>query len=298
VKLGLVLEASPGRATLASLAQQAVACETAGIDLVWLGPAGDGAGRVTTTLAAAAALAAVTTALRLAAAVQVGSHPLRIAEEATVADNCANGRLVLVLVDRQAREDLLAESADVLLAATAPRPFSHDGPRWKIPAHRPENDDVERRLRVTPASAQIELPIWLGGGACARVARQRGLSHVCTRQDTPAAAAEVWAATDAHLGMAAARLRRPAIRSLDVSPEGHFDDEGLVARLRAEREQWGMDVAIVHLPGLLDDHARERVIDAVARLVRPRVQLDALPAGLEEHWKETFAKTDDKELGT
>ncbi len=297
MRLGLVLEASAGEPVLASLARQASACERAGIDLAWLGPTPNGFAGATETFATVASLAPVTSVLRLVACVRAGSHPLRIAEEAVVADNCANGRLVLVLSDPQGGTELLGESADVLLAATAPRPFSHHGARWKIPAGRPENEIVERRLRVMPAPAQIELPIWLVGPAAAPVARARGVSHVCTSEQPAGAAAADWAATEAHLGLAAARLRRPAIRVLDVDHDGGLDSDAFVAALRDEREQWGLDVAVIRLPGSLGDRARVHTIDDIGRLVRPRVQLDALPAGLEAHWQQTIANTDEKELG-
>lgn len=293
MKLGLVLEPSPGEPFLSSLARQASACEEAGIDAVWLGPPGEDPLDATATSAAAAALAPVTDTVRLIVSVQVGPHPLRIAEEVAVADNCSGGRLVVVLGGADGRLDLLDESADVVLAASAPRPFSHHGPRWQIPARRAENEGVEQRLRMMPPPAQIELPVWLSGPGAAAIARLRGLSHVSTADESPGAATQAWSATEARLGAVAWRLRRPAVRRCETSADGDFDDEATVVALREEREQWGLDVAVIQLPGALDDRARERVIDKLARRVRPRLQLDSLPPGLEAHWKRTI---EEKEL--
>jgi alkanesulfonate monooxygenase SsuD/methylene tetrahydromethanopterin reductase-like flavin-dependent oxidoreductase (luciferase family) len=289
MRLGLVVEPAPGAGLLASLIGQATAAEEAGLDLVCLMPWQGGPG----ALATAAALSGSTSVVRLAAVVPSGAHPLQIAEEATVTDNCCNGRLVLVLRDERGDAELLGESADILLAATAARPFSHDGHRWKIPAGRPENSDVERRLRVTPAPVQLELPIWLSGAGAAAVARERGLSHLSESGDEPD---EEWTATQALLGVVAQRLPRPAIRTLDASATGEFDDDGLVTALRDERARWGLDLAIVHVAHGLQDLARARVIDGLARRVRPRLQLDALPDGLESHWKATLAPREEEEL--
>jgi len=292
MRLGLVLEPSPEAGPLASLIGQAVAAEKAGLDLVCLMPWEGGPG----ALATAAALSGRTGFVRLAAVVPSGPHPLRIAEEATVADNCSNGRLVLVLRDEHGDPELLAETVDILLAATAARPFAHEGHRWKIPAGRPENSGVERRLRVTPAPVQLELPIWLSGGAGAAVARERGLSHLSEPARSGDQPDAEWAATQALLGPVARRLQRPAIRTLEASANGEFDDDRLVAALRDERERWGLDLVIVQVPSRLKDDARAEVIDGLARRVRPRLALDALPGGLESHWKETLARREEEEL--
>jgi alkanesulfonate monooxygenase SsuD/methylene tetrahydromethanopterin reductase-like flavin-dependent oxidoreductase (luciferase family) len=288
MRLGLVVEPAPAAGLLASLTGQATAAEEAGLDLVCLMPWEGGPG----ALATAAALSGSTSVVRLAAVVPSGAHPLQIAEEATVADNCSNGRLVLVLRDERGDAELLGETADILLAATAARPFSHQGHRWTIPAGRPENSDLERRLRVTPAPVQLELPIWLSGGGAAAVARERGLSHLSESGDEPK---DEWASTQELLGALARRLRRPALRILDASATGEFDDDGLVTALRDERERWGLDLAIVRVPPWLQDPARARVIDGLARRVRPRVQLDVLPDGLESHWKATLAGREEEE---
>lgn len=288
MRLGLVLESGEEAGPLAGLVRQTIVVEESGLELIMLMPLEGGPG----ALATAAALAPATGAIRLAAVVPVGPHPVRIAEEAAVADNCTGGRLLVVLAGDD--PGLLGETADVVLEASAARPFAHAGPRWTIPARRPENSDTERRLRVTPAPVQLELPIWLGGSGAPSVARERGLVHLSELGETADAAEAAWAATDERLGPAARRLRRPAVRAVDAAPDGTIDDDRLVNRLRAERDRWGLDVAILRLPPGLDDHARARAIDQIARRVRPRVQLDRLPDGLEDHWRTTLALSNER----
>ena len=54
------------------------------------------------------------------------------------------------------------------------------------------------------------------------------------------------------------------------------DPERLVARLRAGRETFGQDWCVVRAP--------VSAVPEIGRHVRPRVQLDRLPEGLEERW--------------
>jgi alkanesulfonate monooxygenase SsuD/methylene tetrahydromethanopterin reductase-like flavin-dependent oxidoreductase (luciferase family) len=280
VKLGVVLEAS----TIEGLVAQALAAEVVGIEIAWIESEPD----ADTALIGAAAVAARTDVIRLAACVKAGGHPLEIAEAAAVADNCSQGRLILVLEDPTGDAELFAETVDVVLAATAPRPFRHAGPRWRIPSNLPENDQHEEQIIVTPQVVQVELPVWLCGPAAAAVARGRALSHVSNEDEGLDSAQRAWAATDSELGLAAIRSRRPAVRLLDAGADGGFDAEEVVARLRAEQRAWGMDVAVLRLPRALDDAARARAAHGLAQRVRPRVTMHELPAGIERHWQETI----------
>jgi alkanesulfonate monooxygenase SsuD/methylene tetrahydromethanopterin reductase-like flavin-dependent oxidoreductase (luciferase family) len=275
VRLGLVLCAAPGSDGFDSLVAQAGAAEAAGLDLAWL-ESGDGP-----ALVSVAALAARTSVLRLAACVPAGAHPLEIAEGAAVADNCSNGRLVLVVEDVSGDRELLAETVDVLVAALASRPFRHDGARWQVPANLPENELPQERIAVTPSPAQLELPLWLAGPAAADVARERGLSHVSAE----ARAAADWAQTEALLARAAARLRRPAALTVDADEDGGFAVDDLVERLRSAQRTWGLDVAALRLPEGVGDAARLRAVHTIAAQVRPRVMLDELPRGLDSLWR-------------
>jgi alkanesulfonate monooxygenase SsuD/methylene tetrahydromethanopterin reductase-like flavin-dependent oxidoreductase (luciferase family) len=277
MKLGLAVEGD----SFKTLAAQALAAETAGIDIAWIPTASDG----DTALLRAAGLAARTSVIRLAACVTIGGHPLEIAEAAAVADNCSNGRLILVLEDQAGDEALLAETVDVVLAALAPRPFRHQGARWTIPANLPENDQHEERIIVTPQAVQTELPVWLAGASAAEVARARGLAVVTAANADPDAGARSWALTESALGPAVQRVRRPALQDLVTDATGEFDADALVAGLREQQRAWGMDIAVMRPPADLDEAARASVAHRIATHVRPRVTLHELPAGLERHWQ-------------
>lgn len=279
-----MLEPPPGTATVPGLQRQARSCAHHGLEFVWLRGGGD-PGDGHRALYQAAALAAGPASLRLIASVTAGGHPLRIAEEAAVTDNCCGGRLILAL--EGADPAVLGETVDVLLAALSGRPFAHVGPRWRIPARRAENENIPARITATPPPVQPELPIWLAGRAGAAVGRERCLSPVVGADGDPRSE---WAQTETALGRAAARLRRPAVWPIDASSDGDFDDEALVARLCVARDAWGLDVAVLRLPRELDGDAREAATRRLAARVRPRVVLEALPAGLEDHWQTVFER--------
>jgi len=287
VRFGLLLEVTDGDDPLPGLTRQAQAAEDSGFDLVWVQEAHGVPWGLPSPMVVASMLAPLTSALRVAVDVQAGVHPVYLAEEAAVADLSLGGRLVLGVGHDGGDVDLLAETVDVLLAAQAARPFRHEGQRWRIPANLPANEfNLEERVRVTPAPAQLELPTWITGPAAPDVALDRGLCHVGAATEDAATLERRWRATEARLGAAAGRLRRPALRALATGPDGRFDDEALVARLRDEQRRWGMDVVVLQLPRELSVAGRERAVDAVARRVRPRVQLDRLPVGLEEFWRD------------
>jgi alkanesulfonate monooxygenase SsuD/methylene tetrahydromethanopterin reductase-like flavin-dependent oxidoreductase (luciferase family) len=261
VRVGVALPVGSD-ASLRRLAGRAEAAEAAGVDLLWLA-----APSVGQPLHAVAALAAVTTNIRLAACLQAGPYPLAIAEAAAVADNCCGGRLVLSLSANSGDSALLTETADVLLAATALRPFAHRGERWTIPALLPENDGTTPMITLTPPCVQLELPIWLTGSGAAGPAVERGLAWVRSESETTA-------------GPEPLRVRRPALRQLNPGD----DADALVRRLVVEQRAWGLDLAILHPAADLDDAAWEGWIRRVATRIRPRVIQDSLPDGLEEHW--------------
>ena len=277
MRLGVTLSATADRPSLACLIRQARVAEELGIELGWIGATAGGP----LALPVAAALAPQTSALRFAAEVLADAHPVTIAEEAAVADQLSNGRLVLV-VRHDTDAARLGETADVLLAAAASRPFRHEGPGWTTPARLPANEDHEARLIVTPAPAQLEMPLWLSGAAAADPARRRGLTHVVVAHGEAAAAD--WGRTDTELRGAAARLRRPALFDVASAPDGDFDDGALIAELLRERDTWSLDVAILRFAQALDDAAWVRALTRVAAMVRPSVQLDQVPGHLTDHW--------------
>jgi alkanesulfonate monooxygenase SsuD/methylene tetrahydromethanopterin reductase-like flavin-dependent oxidoreductase (luciferase family) len=241
--------------------EDAALAEGLGFDLVWIEERDAGA-----PLVVAAAVGAATGGIRIVASVRAGVHPVTLAEDFAVADLATGGRLVLAV--GSADEQLLAETVDVLFQAFAARPFRHEGPRWRIPAGLPEHEHGEERVRVTPPPAQLEPAIWLTGAAAPAVGRSRGLSFVSE-------AGAGWSEAESALGPAAARLRRIARVEVEAP-------DALVPRLLAEREQWGLDVAVLALPAGSD---RREALRVVAQQVRPRLQLDRLPPGLEEHWQ-------------
>jgi len=285
VRIGLALSVGGRADPLRALAEQAAAAEDAGLEIVWLE-----ADAVPQPLLSAAALAGRTSCVRIAACVRVGGHPLPIAEAACVADNCSAGRLILALTDAGGDPQLLAESTDALLAATAARPFAHLGARWRIPAGLPENDGRTQRIVVTPAPVQVELPLWLCGASAPDLARERCLPAVSAQTASSQEAAATWATTERVLGRAAARLPRPALRPLPVQASGAFDDQELVQRLREEQREWGLDAAILRPSIELDAEAWSALVHRLATRVRPRLIQDELPSGLEEHWRRAWAE--------
>ena len=250
--------------------------EELGYSVVWLDERAAPA-----PLVAAAWVAQRAPSILIAAVVEAGVHPVTLAEESAVADLTTGGRLVLVL--RSAEEPLLAETLEVLAMAWAGRPVRHTGARWRVPALLAEHAQAEPRLRVTPSPVQLEPALWLDGPAAPAVAATFGAAFVA-RGTAGNAAALGWRAVERALGMAASRLRRPAVVAVAATAAGDVDVDALARQLIAAREGWGLDVAIVELPRHLDAAARERALARIAVNVRPRVQLARLPSGLDAVW--------------
>jgi hypothetical protein len=220
--------------------------------------------------------------------VTLDRHPLAIAEAAAVADNCSNGRLLVALRDDQTDGERLQEAAELLLSALAPAPFEHRGAAWTVPAQLPANTAAEQRVRLTPAPAQLELPVWLVGPGAGEAARNLAVAFVADYAEDSDTGRLAWQHAEARLLGGARRLRRPALRELGTDDRGNFDSEGLLERLRGERSAWGLDTVLLRLPSRLSQNALERAVARLATEVVPRVALDSLPAGLEDHWKEAI----------
>ena len=268
----LLLEPGDAR-DLDALAAAGEAARRCGLDGVLLGRTP----LVSAPLVAAAALAARVGSIRIAAEVEVGeAHPIEVAEEAAVVDVASGGRLILVATPAPGREDRFGEALDLMRTALSPAPFRFEGPTWRVPANLPANEhNLERLARLTPSPVQPRLELW-GAGAGREAALARGLGHLAGAEDDPADLARAWDRAAAALGPAAigaARARRERY-------EG--DPATLVARLRAGREGFGQSWAVVA--------ASATAAPTISRWVRPRVQTDRLPDGLEAHWDATLPR--------
>jgi alkanesulfonate monooxygenase SsuD/methylene tetrahydromethanopterin reductase-like flavin-dependent oxidoreductase (luciferase family) len=221
-------------------------------------------------LVSAAALAARVGEIRIAVEVEVGDrHPLELAEEAAVVDVGSGGRLILAARPAGGREDAFGEALDLLRLCFAARPFRFEGEHWRVPAGLPQNvHNPEHRIRATPPPAQPRLELW-GAGAGLEAALTRGLGILADADADPAALAGALDAAASPASLGAPRGRR----------EGWSDAAALVARLRDGRAAFGQDWAAVSAPP-------EALVE-LASVVRPRVQLDRLPPGLEAFWDET-----------
>lgn len=232
---------------------------------------------VSAPLVAAAALAARVEGIRIAARVEVGeAHPIEVAEEAAVVDVASGGRLILVAEPAPGREDRFGEALDLMRTAFAPAPFRFEGATWRVPANLPANEhNLERRARLTPAPVQPRLELW-GAGEGREASLSRGLGFLAAADDDPDELARAWDRAAAALGPAgigAARARRE-----------RYDGEAavLVERLRRGRAAFGQSWAVIQAPGA--------AALAISRWVRPRVQTDGLPEGLEAHWDATLPR--------
>lgn len=248
------------------LVDEACRADRLGIDVLWLDHASDES--YGSTLVTAAFLSAIIPSIRIAAVVDVGPHPVSIAEQAGVADLALGGRLTLVVRCGDDEIDLLDETVGVLLLAFASRPFRHHGRRWTIPAQSEANTGwIEDRIIVTPTPSQLDLPIWIVGPCCQAVAAEHGLAFV---SDSPVDAGD------------STSRSRPAIVSLrgsdPVAAAG-----AAVNSLREAQRRWGMDLAVFDAESS-DKAARLATIEHITHEVRPRVQMDRLPPGIEGFW--------------
>lgn len=242
------------------------AAHRAGLDGVFLEPTPI----LPAPLVAASALASRVPDVLVAAAVEVGdSHPFRVAEEAAVVDVASGGRLILVARPAEGAEDSYGEALELMLTAFAARPFRFEGARWTVPANLPENvHNVERQVRLMPAPIQPRLPVW-GEGAGRSEALRCGLGYLAPADENPVELARDYERAAAALGPAA--LGAPRARR-----HGFSGRRELVEELRAGRAAFGQDWATISA-------GPEEAI-TVGSQVRPRLQLDRLPDGLEDFW--------------
>jgi alkanesulfonate monooxygenase SsuD/methylene tetrahydromethanopterin reductase-like flavin-dependent oxidoreductase (luciferase family) len=262
----LLLEPEPDT-DLDGLTAQARAAHAAGLDGILLRQTRS----VPVPLIVAAALAGRIDDLLLVVEVDVGDrHPFELAEEIAVVDLATGGRLVLVARPAEGTEDEFGEALDLLRTALTARPFRFEGRRWRVPAELPENvHNLETHIRLMPEPAQVRLEIW-GAGAGRDAALERGLGYLA---DADADPDELGRAHE----RAAAALGPAAIGAPRARREALSDSDALVTRLRAGREAFGQDWAVVS--GGSEEAA------SLGTEVRPRVQLHRLNPALERLWE-------------
>ena len=221
-------------------------------------------------LVVAAALAGRVDEIRIAVEVETADrHPVELAEEAAVVDVASGGRLILAARPADGCEEAFGEALDLLRLCFAARPFRFEGTHWQVPANLPQNvHNPERRVRVTPAPAQARLELW-GTGPGRDAALARGLGYLAPAEVDERDLAAAWRSADGPALIGAPRGRR----------ERWSDAGTLLQRLRSGREAFGQDWAAVALP--------LAAVTELASVVRPRIQIDRLPAGLEAFWDAT-----------
>jgi hypothetical protein len=120
-----------------------------------------------------------------------------------------------------------------------------------------------------PAPAQVRLEIW-GSGGGRDAALERGLGYLADADADPDDLGRAHDRAAAALGPAAIGAPRARRENLD-------DSDGLVARLRAGREAFGQDWAVVR--------GGSGEATALGTEVRPRVQLHRLNPAVERLWQ-------------
>jgi alkanesulfonate monooxygenase SsuD/methylene tetrahydromethanopterin reductase-like flavin-dependent oxidoreductase (luciferase family) len=266
-----------GSNPLGGLLTDSANAESAGFDMVWYSDEGG-----LHPAAVAAAIAPVTVGLRVGVTALVGvENPVELAEEMTVADHVLGGRLVLAVRAAEHTAGRVPEVLDLLLESFGSHPFRHGGPIWPTPANLAENIfNLEDRVRVTPPPVQFELPLLVAGVEGRDAAVERGLGFVLDAEESGATVRAWWQQVKDREPLLVRRIRRTATW---VPPtRGDRIDAGQsVIQLRALQRDIGLDLVVVRAPPPLDPHVA--MLD-IARLIRPRVQLDRLPPGLEYHW--------------
>jgi len=167
--------------------EQAVIAEWWGFDSVWVGEHNftpDSFNSSSSVIAAA--VAQRTTFVRVGMMPTLGLvNAMYVAEEAACVDNISNGRVIVagqVASDAVARGwggqnsvERIVDDVAVLRASWGPNPFSHHSDFHTIPGEIDVHVQARGldRISVQPKPAQLEMPLWISGGAtAAQVARE------------------------------------------------------------------------------------------------------------------------------
>jgi alkanesulfonate monooxygenase SsuD/methylene tetrahydromethanopterin reductase-like flavin-dependent oxidoreductase (luciferase family) len=206
-----------------------------------------------TAAVAAAAAATRTTVTRLLVRTVLGvDHPVTLAEDLAVLDNISAGRVVAVVDTGELGLDAAREDLALLVASLTPRPVSHQGIRWQVPAGL-EGHEAPEAVEVTPKPVQVEIPVWLTGPVAGR------LGHVT---GDPVLVADP-GACDRH------RAVQPAIARLDGDRER---DRELVSRWR--------EAGATHL--VLEAEDPLAALPEIARYLIPEVAMPQFPRVVSE----------------
>jgi alkanesulfonate monooxygenase SsuD/methylene tetrahydromethanopterin reductase-like flavin-dependent oxidoreductase (luciferase family) len=134
--------------------------------------------------AVGAAVAATTSAIRIIVGVHIGDeNPVTLAEEIAVLDNLSNGRVAVIAELGSLPAGAAGEDVSLLRAALSGRPLGHRGARWQVPAGI-AGHVAPASVLVTPAPAQLAVPIWVAGDAAAEVGRSLAIPLVATATDS------------------------------------------------------------------------------------------------------------------
>jgi alkanesulfonate monooxygenase SsuD/methylene tetrahydromethanopterin reductase-like flavin-dependent oxidoreductase (luciferase family) len=305
VRFGLVLRPEGAR-PLDDLVAQARAAEEMGFDLLWVDEDHGGIGPeapverpsepgralgLPDALAVASAIAPHTSTVRIVACCRGGAiHPVYLAEQVAVADLVLGGRLVLALRSVPGLEECLVDVVDIVIGSQASAPMRRKGGKWPMPAELEGNRfGLVREVSVTPAPAQLEVPLWLVGGSpeVMDVATSRSVTVVGAPDEDASVLSDRWRTMEGSLGPSAARLRRVARRVVPVGSGGTVDADDLRDRLRHDQRMWRMDTVVLDPPPSCPTPVVLDLIKAVAQWVRPHLALAALPPGLAAHWVAT-----------
>lgn len=228
LEVGLNLQNLPRERVAAQVGEIALGAEQAGLHSVWvsehivlpvdvatLDPYNEGGVlpfEIDTLYAEAMVLlgylAAKTTTLRLGTYVvpAIARDPLSLAKQASMVDVLSGGRLELgvgagYLVEEAVllghptdrRAGRLAETIEIMRKAWNSDVFEHHGKFWDIPG-----------AAVRPGPIQDPLPVWVGGNSPTAIATaNRWGNGILVPKATPDAVAQVRAAVDAHVRVAA-----------------------------------------------------------------------------------------------
>jgi alkanesulfonate monooxygenase SsuD/methylene tetrahydromethanopterin reductase-like flavin-dependent oxidoreductase (luciferase family) len=163
----------------------AVAAESVGLPFVHVVAAAG------TESVIAAMVVAATSTVRVIVGLSLGDeHPVTLAEEIAVLDNLSNGRIGVIGELGSLDAEAATEDVALLRASWAGRPIVHRGRRWRVPAGL-AGHVAPAAVMVTPAPAQLNVPLWIAGCAAPAAGEALGLPVVATAPEAVDAGAAI-----------------------------------------------------------------------------------------------------------